>query len=77
MQRAVSTVTEYLAEYIAAENPPSIDAWVPNHIYKKVSAAAAETGTGSLKPIFVALDEKVPYDQIRLVIAHLRTRQNP
>jgi nitrous-oxide reductase len=34
--------------------------------------AEPELGLGPLKPVFVALDEKVPYDQIRIVVECLK-----
>ena len=73
-ERASSTITEYLAEFIEREKPADIDAWVPAKVYREVAAAAMEVPTQSLKPLFVRLGEKVPYDQLRLVVAHLRSR---
>jgi uncharacterized protein YpbB len=73
-ERATATVNEYLAEFIEREKPESIDAWVAPQAYKQIAAAAMEVPTRSLKPLFVKLEEKVPYDQIRLVVAHLRGR---
>ena len=35
--------------------------------------AAKELGTVYLKPIHDKLQEKVPYDQIRIVVAHLES----
>jgi ATP-dependent DNA helicase RecQ len=74
MGRAASTVTEYLVEYIHAERPASIAAWVNERVYKEVVAVKEKLGTDRLKELFLALQERVPYDQIRLVVAHL---QNP
>jgi ATP-dependent DNA helicase RecQ len=74
MNRAKSTVTQYLVEYIAAEKPVSITPWVPETIYKQVAVVAIETGNQPMKVIFVKLEEKVPYEQIRLVVAHLRSK---
>jgi uncharacterized protein YpbB len=74
MGRAASTVTQYLADYILAEKPASIAAWVNERVYKEVEAAKAKLGTDRLKELFLALDERVPYDQIRLVVAHLQNR---
>jgi ATP-dependent DNA helicase RecQ len=71
-QRATSTVSNYLAEYIRDTVPPEIDAWVPRKSYDRVVAAIAEVGADWLKPIFVKLGETVPYEEIRLVIAHRR-----
>jgi ATP-dependent DNA helicase RecQ len=73
VERARSTVSEYLAEYIMEACPEKIDGWVPPETYRRVAAAAARVGAVPLKPIFDALDGKVPYDTIRLVARHLET----
>ena len=70
--RAVSTVSEYLAEYILTAQPDSIEAWVPEPVYQRVAAAIKKHGGKPLKPVFIALNETVPYEQIRLVAAHLQ-----
>ena len=68
--RKPSTIADYLAEYISQERPASIAAWIPDSIYARVAAAIKTTGSTQLKPLFIALNETVPYDQIRLVAAH-------
>jgi ATP-dependent DNA helicase RecQ len=72
--RARATITEYLAEWIAAERPATIGPWVPEAVYRQVEAVARQVGTERLKPIFVGLGEGVPYDQIRWVVAHMAGR---
>jgi ATP-dependent DNA helicase RecQ len=72
--RARSTVADYLAEFIRVERPASVAAWVPDDVYQRVAAAARQVGTERLKPIFLALGEKIEYDTIRLVVAHLTSR---
>ncbi|HZU36114.1 MAG TPA: DNA helicase RecQ [Gemmataceae bacterium] len=74
--RSRTTVVEYLAAFIEAERPASIAAWVPDTVHARVAAAARQVGTARLKPIFIALGEQVPYDDIRLVVAHLAAQQN-
>jgi ATP-dependent DNA helicase RecQ len=71
IDRARTTVLDYLSEYIRTERPASIATWVDNDTYVRVAAAARQVGTERLKPIFLALGEKVDYDTIRLVLAHL------
>ena len=70
-----STVTEYLAEFIAADKPASIFGWIPEDVCERVAAAVDMHGTGRLKPIFLELNEEVSYDHIRTVIAFLTSRQ--
>ena len=69
---ARSTVVEYLAEYIRFERPASIAVWIPEEVQQRVTAAVRQVGGDRLKPIFLVLDEKVPYDDIRLVLAFLQ-----
>ena len=71
LNRARPTVYDYLTEYIRTERPASISTWVADEVYLRVARAAREVGTERLKPIFLALGEKVDYDTIRLVVTHL------
>ncbi len=66
-----STIVDYLGRFIAEEKPRSIRVWVPDELYQRIAAAARQVGTEKLKPIFLLLGEKVSYDDIRLVVAHL------
>ena len=70
--RAPSTVHEYLAEWIEAERPPSIDPWVAPAVQAKVRAVVQRSEDGRLKSMFDALGGAVAYDLIRLVAAHVR-----
>ncbi len=74
---ARTTTVEYLAEYIRVEKPASIAAWVSEDVKERVTAAARQVGVERLKPIFLALGEKVPYEDIRLVLAHLQAHTPP
>ncbi len=69
---ARSTALGYLADYIRHEKPGSIESWVPGATYRRVAEAARQVGTERLKPLYLALGEQVPYDEIRLVVAHLQ-----
>jgi ATP-dependent DNA helicase RecQ len=76
MQRtglARSTIMQYLTEFIRSEKPAKIHAWVRPEMYERVAAVVQRTGGDRLKPFFIALEEKVPYDDIRLVVAHMRS----
>ena len=43
-------------------------------VYERVKSAAKETGMERLKLLYIALDEKIAYDEIRVVVAHLKGR---
>ncbi|MFQ5423700.1 MAG: DNA helicase RecQ [Phycisphaerae bacterium] len=75
VKRARSTTAQYLVEYIQAERPKSIEAWVDEATYRDVVAAIHEVGSEPLRPILDALEGAVPYDIIRLVARHWETRQ--
>jgi ATP-dependent DNA helicase RecQ len=67
-----NTVMQYMVEYIRRDKPARIDAWVRPELYERIATVVERTGGERLKPFFLALEEKVPYDDIRLVVAHLR-----
>jgi ATP-dependent DNA helicase RecQ len=69
--RTRPTVVDYLAEYIRAERPAGVQFWVDEPTYARVAEVARRVGFGRLKPIFLALGEQVPYDDIRVAVAHL------
>ena len=72
---ARSTITDHLADYIRAERPRSIATWVPADIVAQVQAAAEIHGRERLKPVYLALNEQVSYDLIRIVFAYLEISQ--
>jgi len=74
LSRAHSTVAGYLSDFIEVQCPESIEAWVDEPTYTAVARVAGELGTDRLKPIFDRLEGKVPYDNIRIVVAHLSVR---
>ncbi len=68
--RTRSTVVGYLAEFLADEKPTSISNWVDDATYQRVVEAREETGPGPIKPVYEHLGQEVPYEVIRLVLAH-------
>jgi hypothetical protein len=69
--RARSTVCEYLCDHIRQNRIKDISAWVAPEAYERIAAAVRKAGTDRLKPIFVLLQEKVPYEDIRVVVTHM------
>jgi ATP-dependent DNA helicase RecQ len=69
--RERSTLFGYLEEYVREERPASLAPWVPEELYQQIAAAARQVGTERLKPIYLALGERVSYDAIRVVRSHL------
>jgi ATP-dependent DNA helicase RecQ len=68
------TTIQYLVEYIRAQKPERIDAWVDDASYGRIAEVASQLGTTPLKPIFEKLGGTIPYDTIRLVARHLEIR---
>jgi ATP-dependent DNA helicase RecQ len=72
--RADSTVREYLCAFIHDTRPDRIDAWVDQVTQERIRSASRVHGSQRLKPIFLALNQEVPYDAIRIVLTHLNVR---
>jgi ATP-dependent DNA helicase RecQ len=72
--RARSTVAEYLCDFIREEQPPSVAPWVHDELYQRIAAVSRQFGTEKLKPLYVALGEKIAYEDIKIVLTHLALR---
>jgi len=70
---AISTANHHLAGWIESRRPADVSAWVSPADYARIADAARETGLDFLKPIYDKLGGDTPYDEIRIVVAHLRT----
>ena len=69
--RAVVSLVADLIERGEAEFQP---AWLPPERYNQIAAACQQLGMGRLKPLKEALPPEILYEEIRLVIARLRTQ---
>jgi ATP-dependent DNA helicase RecQ len=72
-ERSHGTIVDYLCDFIRDAQPASLAAWVPEEVYHQVMHAVRHVGTERLKPIFLTLGEQVPYDVIRIVLAHMQS----
>ncbi len=70
--RARSTVEDYLAEYVCVERLDSLSAWVDADTERRILDAAQKVGTQRLRPIFDHFGGRVPYVQIKVVLARHR-----
>jgi len=70
--RAASTAWQYLAEYLAEEQPADVEAWVDAATYQRVRAAVEEVGATALRPIFDMLIGAVAFALIGVVVAQGR-----
>src|SRR5262249_2844454 len=69
--RSLRAVMSDLADFIRLESSADVFNWMDADTYRRVAEGAKKVGTGRLKPIFDELQGSVPYEEIRLVVAHL------
>jgi ATP-dependent DNA helicase RecQ len=70
--RATSTVFGYLESYIRHRRVRDISRWLNRAEFELVESVFQDVGTERLRPIFDALEGRVSYEHIRLVVASLR-----
>jgi ATP-dependent DNA helicase RecQ len=71
---ANSTAMKYLADYIEQRKPATIARWIDDATYQRIAEASKQSEDGRLKPIFEALGGTTSYDLIRMVVSHLKIR---
>jgi ATP-dependent DNA helicase RecQ len=69
VDRADSTVWDYLAEWVAREQPASLAPWVDDATVARVEAEHQRLGSQRLGPLYHALGGEVPYNVLRVVLA--------
>lgn len=69
LDRATSTVSTYLEQYIHARNIDDPHQWVDSKIVNLINEAIQQVGASPMKAIFNHLNENVSYADIRLVVA--------
>jgi ATP-dependent DNA helicase RecQ len=72
LARAESTTYGYLERFVQDRELTDPSPWVDSTLYARVRDAVSAVGTGALKPIYLHLNEEVPYPQIRIAIACMR-----
>ncbi len=65
-----STIAEHLCAWIVQTRPASVHAWVDDATYERVAAAYQRVGGDRLRPVWEHLEGQVPYETIRVVLAH-------
>ena len=75
MSRAPSTVSQYLEQYIQHNNIIDPTRWLEPERITAIEAAIDEVGYEKLRPIFAELNEKIPYDDIHIVVGCRRQRE--
>ncbi len=69
MNRARSTVNDYLIAYIEARRITDPTRWVEPELAEKIAVVATYNDTGRLRPIYDALHGRVGYEAIKIVLA--------
>jgi ATP-dependent DNA helicase RecQ len=77
LERAPSTTLQYLVEYIQQRPPDSLDPWVSTERCRRIEVLARNHGTDLSKPIFEASGGELSYEEIRPVLAWMRSRSPP
>lgn len=72
VNRAESTTTQYLIEYINRERIANPHPWVDKQSFGRVADAARQVGKDRTKPIFDLLGGEMSHNQIRICLACLR-----
>jgi ATP-dependent DNA helicase RecQ len=71
--RRVQAVVELVAKLIERGEAEFQPNWLAPERYNQIAAACHQLGMDRLKPLKEALPPEIPYEEIRLVIARLRT----
>ncbi|HEX5103986.1 MAG TPA: HRDC domain-containing protein, partial [Pirellulaceae bacterium] len=72
VNRARSTVSEYLGDAIAMHGISDYSPWLDDALYNRIRDAAQQHNDGRLKPIKETLGDDVSYEEIRIALACLR-----
>jgi len=75
--RTLRSVVSLVADMIERGDAEFQPGWLVPERYNQIAAACRELGMDRLKPLKEALPPEIPYEEIRLVIARLRTEPAP
>ncbi|MBI2827019.1 MAG: DNA helicase RecQ [Planctomycetia bacterium] len=76
VDRSRRTTIQYLVEHIEREGIADPSPWIDTSTFERIATAARERGIDRVKPIYLALNEQVDYDQIWIAIACLRVKSS-
>ncbi|HXL22509.1 MAG TPA: helix-turn-helix domain-containing protein, partial [Candidatus Dormibacteraeota bacterium] len=74
--RKVQTVVAMVAGMIESGEAKFREEWFAPAKYATIADACSRLGLDLLKPVKEALPDEISYDEIRLVMAHLRAQRN-
>jgi ATP-dependent DNA helicase RecQ len=73
--RQLSTIFSMVAEMVERGDVDFNTGWIHGDNREKIEGVCALLGTERLKPLKEALPEQISYDEIKLVVAHLRQQR--
>jgi ATP-dependent DNA helicase RecQ len=76
-QRTLRAVVSLVADMVERGDTRFHPNWLAPERYSQIAAACQQLGMDRLKPLKEALPPEIPYEEIRLVIARLRTETAP
>jgi ATP-dependent DNA helicase RecQ len=71
----LGSVVQLISEMIEADQVKFQPQWIGQKKIEKIEAACSKMGTGPLRTLKEALPPEITFDDIRLVVASLRSRQ--
>ena len=74
--RAKMTVMEYFSHFLEQEKPEDISSYISKDNYNTIQKAAEKVGLERLKPIYLTLEEKYSYEDIRIVVSYLKGKNS-
>lgn len=75
LDRSAGTVAEQLTKYIRARNISDTDRWVSAEVSERIETEIERLGADKPKSVFEALEERVSYGEIKVVIAAMNVRK--
>lgn len=74
--RAVSTAQGYLLEFLRARRITDVSAWLPEETVQRIAVAYQQLGRPDrLRPLHEHFEGAISYDDLRIVLAALRNRE--
>jgi ATP-dependent DNA helicase RecQ len=77
LQRAESTVLQYLVEFLKREGRTSPEPWVDAETFARIAAAAQQQPDDRLQPLHDQFAGEITYEQLRIAVTCIRNLRGP
>jgi ATP-dependent DNA helicase RecQ len=74
--RALSTMLQYLVEFLRRERRLSPAPWVDDETFQRIAAFAATVPDDRLTPMYEHFGGEISYEQLRIAMACVRNRRD-